>query len=94
MKTSSSMSGGEEHTRLVSGGAEEVGMKGCADARRFWYNVLAIMKQHPNILYLNTDPGSRIPQTTLDGIRRYARCVRHDSPFGVGVARDRVHDPL
>lgn len=30
------------------------------------------MKPHPNILYLNTDPGSRIPQTTLDGIRRYA----------------------
>ena len=28
MKTSSSMSGGEEHTRLVSGGAEEAGMKG------------------------------------------------------------------
>lgn len=31
MKTSSSMSGGEEHTRLVSSGAEEAGMKGCAD---------------------------------------------------------------
>ena len=30
------------------------------------------MKPHPNILYLNTDPDSRIPQTTLDGIRRYA----------------------
>ena len=28
MKTSSSMSGGEEHTRLFLGGAEEAGMKG------------------------------------------------------------------
>ena len=28
MKTFSSMSGGEVHTRLVSGGAEETGVKG------------------------------------------------------------------
>ena len=27
------MSGGEEHTRLLSDGAEEAGMKGCADTR-------------------------------------------------------------
>ena len=31
----------------------------------------------PTILYLNTDPGARIPGMTLAGIRRYAGAVGH-----------------